>query len=78
MSKILHSIDLLLIYNVSMISKKKKKMKTTTKNETVKKIFATIYRFTIVEVKQIGDNILKQIFHAILCLISKLFTPLLR
>ena len=53
-------------------------MKTTTKNETVKKIFATIYRFTIVEVKQIGDNILKQIFHAILCLISKLFTPLLR
>ena len=74
MSKSSNSIDLLIIY-VSEISKKKM---TTTKNETVKKIFATMDRFTTVDEKKIGGDIVKQIFHAILCLISKLFTPSLR
>ena len=51
---------------------------TTTKNETVKKIFATMDRFTTVDEKEIGGDIVKQILHAIFCLISKLFTPSLR
>ena len=61
-----------------MFQRFKKKKMTTTKNETVKKIFATMDRFTTVDEKKIGGDIVKQIFHAILCLISKLFTPSLR
>ena len=50
----------------------------TTKNETVKKIFAIMDGFTTVEEEQIEEDIEKQIFHAIFCLILKLFTPSLR
>ena len=68
MSESSNSIDLLIIHNVSVIPKKqktKKQMIVTTKNETVKKIFATIDTFTTVVEKQIGGDIVKQIFHAI-------------
>ena len=35
-------------------------------------------RFTTVDEKEIGGDIVKQILHTIFCLISKLFTPSLR
>ena len=67
MSESSNSINLLIIHNVSVIPKKQKtkQMMVTTKNETVKKIFTTIDTFTTVVEKQIGGDIVKQIFHAI-------------
>ena len=67
MSESSNSINLLIIHNVSVIPKKQKtkQMMVTTKNETVKKIFTTIDTFTAVVEKQIGGDIVRQIFHAI-------------
>ena len=76
MSQSSNSIDdFLIIYNVSVISENK--MMTTTKNKTEKYI-TTMDRFTTTEEKQIEGGIVQQIFHAILRLILKLFTPSVR
>ena len=53
-------------------------MMTTAKTEKSAKIFATMDRFATAEEKQIGGDVVKQIFHTIFYLISTLFTSSLR